>query len=193
MVGEAIGARRNFRTSLADHRAIPRAKIMDWQVSRDGWMQLGDTRVRAALGRSGVISEDKKVEGDGATPLGIYAIRRVLWREDRVTSPLTAFPARAIRPDDGWCDAPDDQGYNRPVRLPYPSSTETLSRDDELYDIIVVLGHNDDPPFAGQGSAIFLHCKRGDYEPTEGCVALAPEHVRLFLQQAQPGDRVEIR
>lgn len=193
MVGEAIGARRIIRTSLADHRMNPEADFMDWQVSREGWMQIGSDRVRAALGRSGVISESDKKEGDGATPLGVYAIRRVLWRGDRVERPATAFPVRPIRADDGWCDAPEDPGYNRPVRLPYAASAETLSRDDELYDIIVVLAHNDDPPQPGLGSAIFLHCKRGDYEPTEGCVALAPADVRRFLNEARPGDRIEIR
>ena len=35
--------------------------------------------------------------------------------------------------------------YNRPVRLPYPASAETLWRDDHLYDLVVVLGHNDAP------------------------------------------------
>lgn len=165
---------------------------MDWQVSTDGYLTLGDKRVRAALGKGGVTAEAEKREGDGATPIGAYEVRRVLYREDRVALPETLLPVRAIREDDGWCDAPNDPGYNRPVRKPYSASHESLMREDALYDIILVLGHNDDPPQPGLGSAIFLHCKRGDYEPTQGCVALAQEDVEALLRAIRPGDRIVI-
>ena len=155
-------------------------------------MDLAGKRVRAALGRSGNCPQNSKQEGDGATPTGRYALRRILYRADRMTPPQTALPSRPIGTDDGWCDAPDDPAYNRPVRLPYPASHETLFREDGLYDIILVVGHNDDPPVPGLGSAIFLHCKRGDYEPTEGCVALDPADVRLLLSNAKPGDHLVI-
>lgn len=161
---------------------------MDWSVSASGWIELAGQRVRAALGRSGTISEAGKREGDGATPLGRYPLRRVLYRADRVAAPVTALPLRPLQADDGWCDAPDDAAYNRPVRLPYPASCETLYREDGLYNLILVLGHNDDPPVPGAGSAIFLHCKRDDYLPTEGCVALDPDDVRRLLEAARPGD-----
>jgi L,D-peptidoglycan transpeptidase YkuD (ErfK/YbiS/YcfS/YnhG family) len=87
-----------------------------------------------------------------------------------------------------WCDAPDDPAYNRPVTLPYPASAERLWRDDGVYDLIVVLGHNDDPVIAGAGSAIFLHLARPDYAPTQGCVALAAGDLEALLRVARPGD-----
>lgn len=188
---------QQVRVSLADHRASGIGSSMDWQVSQSGHITLSSKpdagTVRAALGRSGVTKASDKREGDGATPLGRYPLRRVLYRADRVAAPKTALPVRPLRPDDGWCDAPDDAAYNRPVRRPYPASHEALWREDGLYDIILVLGHNDDPPIRGAGSAIFLHCKRGDYEPTEGCVALDPVHVRALLAEARPGDWLTIR
>ncbi|WP_203291077.1 L,D-transpeptidase family protein [Maricaulis parjimensis] len=165
---------------------------MDWQVSRKGQMALGARTVRAALGKEGITDASAKREGDGATPLGRYPLRRVYYRADRVARPETALPVRQIRKDDGWCDAPDDAAYNRPVRLPYKASHEELWREDGLYDLILVLGHNDDPPVPGLGSAIFLHCKRGDYEPTQGCVALDPADVTELLAQARPGDHIVI-
>ncbi len=85
-------------------------------------------------------------------------------------TPLLMHPMQA---DDGWCDAPDDAAYNRPVKTPYPASYEVLFRDSHVYDVIVVLGHNDSPPVAGLGSAIFLHIARDSYQPTQGCVAIA--------------------
>jgi len=165
---------------------------MDWQVSRNGTLMLGPRTIRAALGRSGITEASDKREGDGATPLGCYPLRQVFYRADRVDAPETRLPVRAIRPDDGWCDAPEDPAYNRLVRRPYPASHEAMWREDGLYDVVVVLGHNDDPPQPGLGSAIFLHCKRGDYLPTEGCVALAPADLRTLLASAKPGDTLSI-
>ena len=78
-------------------------------------------------------------------------------------------------------DDPSDPAYNQAVRLPFPASAEVLWRDDAIYDIIGVLGWNDSPVRPGHGSAIFLHVARSDYTPTDGCVALAPEHLRRVL------------
>ena len=65
-------------------------------------------------------------------------------------------------------------------------------REDGLYDLVCVLGHNDDPPIAGLGSAIFLHVARADYAPTEGCVALARTHLEALLAMAETGSTLEI-
>ena len=128
--------------------------------------------MRCALGRGGVRAD--KREGDGATPVGRFPLRRLLYRPDRLPGPpATGLPASPIGPDDGWCDESADPRYNRPVPLPCAVSHERLWRDDGLYDVVVVLGHNDAPPLPGRGSAIFLHVARPGYEPTEGCVALA--------------------
>jgi L,D-peptidoglycan transpeptidase YkuD (ErfK/YbiS/YcfS/YnhG family) len=43
------------------------------------------------------------------------------------------------------------------------------------------------------GSAIFWHCAQPDFRPTEGCVALARDHLLAMLARARPGDAVEIR
>lgn len=94
---------------------------------------------------------------------------------------MTALPKRPIRPDDGWCDAPVDRNYNRRVRLPYPASTERLSRDDALYDLVVVLDYNMRPRRRGAGSAIFMHVARSGWLPTEGCIALAEPDLRRVL------------
>jgi L,D-peptidoglycan transpeptidase YkuD (ErfK/YbiS/YcfS/YnhG family) len=158
----------------------------------DGRFELDGREVRCALGRSGVVPAANKREGDGASPLGTWPIRRLLYRPDRGGSPPTAIEARPIAPNDGWCDAPDDPAYNRPVKRPYPASAEMMWRDDALYDLVVVLGHNDDPPIPGLGSAIFLHIAKPDYAPTEGCVALSRPDIEALLAVARPGDAVAI-
>ncbi|OIQ63189.1 hypothetical protein GALL_552720 [mine drainage metagenome] len=67
------------------------------------------------------------------------------------------------------------------MRLPAGARAEALWRDDAVYDIVGVLGWNDDPVRPGFGSAIFLHVARPDYAPTEGCIALAPDDVLAVL------------
>ncbi|MDB5440590.1 MAG: hypothetical protein JWM33_3017 [Caulobacteraceae bacterium] len=163
-------------------------------VHADGRLELGDGRVvRAALGKGGVKPAAEKREGDGASPIGVWPIRRVLYRPDKGGVPMTHLPLKAIAANDGWCDAPADSNYNRPVTLPYPASAETMWRADDLYDLVVVLGHNDEPVVPGAGSAIFLHLAKPDYSPTEGCVAVARGDLLALLALARPGDFIEIR
>ncbi|MDB5450311.1 MAG: hypothetical protein JWQ52_1439 [Phenylobacterium sp.] len=166
---------------------------MNFTATADGLLDLGDRKVRCALGPTGVIPAAEKREGDGASPAGVWPIRRVLYRPDRRAAPQTELPVEPLSPDDGWCDAPDDPAYNRPVKLPYPASAEAMWRDDGIYDVVVVLGHNDDPPVAPMGSCIFLHLARPDFSPTQGCVAVAREDLEHLLAQARPGDTLEIR
>lgn len=166
---------------------------MIFNADSKGRFAAGGQEMRCAIGRSGMIAAAEKREGDGASPLGIWPIRYVLYRPDKGPPPTTALPVRPIAADDGWCDAPDDPAYNRPVKRPYPASHEALWREDGLYDLIVVLGHNDDPPIAGLGSAIFLHLARPDYGPTEGCIALSRPDLETVLALARPGDALEIR
>ncbi|MFN4275427.1 MAG: L,D-transpeptidase [Ferrovibrio sp.] len=153
----------------------------DIVVTSDGFLKHGGLQFRCALGKGGVKPEADKREGDGATPLGRYVLRQIYYRADRMAAPQTRLPVQALTPQDGWCDDPADPAYNRHVLLPYAASHEKLWRDDHVYDVIVVLGHNDDPPVPGMGSAIFLHLARPDYSSTEGCVALALSDLLALL------------
>lgn len=164
--------------------------LVDLHLSRDGCLRLGPRRLRCALGRGGVRAD--KREGDGATPAGAWPLRAVLYRGDRLAPPRTALPRRRIRPWEGWCDAPQDPHYNRPVRLPHRARAERLWRADHLYDVIVVLGHNDDPVVPGAGSAVFLHLAQPDYAPTAGCVALALPDLLTLLRDIGPSSRLVI-
>jgi L,D-peptidoglycan transpeptidase YkuD (ErfK/YbiS/YcfS/YnhG family) len=144
-----------------------------------------------AIGKGGV-SQHKK-EGDGCTPVGIYALRECWWRQDKLHhAPKTGLRLRVTNEEDGWCDEPSSPHYNQPVKLPYSLSHEKMWRDDDVYDIVVPLGYNDDPVIPGKGSAIFMHLARPGYEPTEGCVALAKDHMLELLALCTPDSRIEI-
>ena len=152
-------------------------------------LELDGRRLRCAIGKGGIRHD--KHEGDGATPVGRFPLRRVFFRSDRLSTPDGCHDAIPIRPDHGWSDDPaDPASYNRLVTLPYSGSHERLMRDDAVYDIVVELGYNDDPPVPGRGSAIFMHVARDDYSGTEGCVALALPDLRALL--AKTGGKAEV-
>ncbi|MDG4718561.1 MULTISPECIES: L,D-transpeptidase family protein [Thalassospira] len=154
-------------------------------VSADGKLHVGDREFRCALGVNGIIDANDKCEGDGKTPAGRWKLRYVMYRSDRRPSPKTRLPVTTISFSDGWCDDPRHPSYNCPVRLPFDASHEKLWRDDGIYNIVVVLGHNDAPPVPGKGSAIFMHIARPDYRGTEGCIALSEPDLETLLGLAQ--------
>ena len=144
---------------------------------------------RCAVGRGGIAIKQR--EGDGITPIGRWPLRRTLYRADRLeVAPKTILPVEKIEPDDAWCDISGDPNYNRLVRLPYATLDERLWRDDNAYDIVVIVGFNDAPVIQGKGSAIFLHVASADYKPTAGCVALSSGDLLDALAQLRRGDRL---
>ncbi len=153
-----------------------------------GVLQLGGLRFACALGRSGCRA--MKREGDGATPLGSFRLDHVFWRADRAPRPRTGLPVTPIRYQDGWCDAISDRNYNRRVHHPYPASAERLWREDRLYNIVVVLDHNQRPRIRGHGSAVFMHVAAARLTPTAGCIALNVRDLRLVLERIGRGVRI---
>ncbi len=139
-----------------------------------------------AIGKAG-FSADKK-EGDNCTPTGTFPLREVWYRADKMDAPKTALPLRIITQNDGWCDDVSSEEYNRHMlRHPFErrnpenkaldssfrwNDAEMLWREDDLYDVVVVIGYNDAPVVADKGSAIFMHIAKPAYAGTEGCVAL---------------------
>ena len=142
--------------------------------------------LRCVFGEGGIVAH--KQEGDRGTPCGPLPLRRVLYRADRLPPPVCGnLPREPIGSDDGWCDDPAHADYNRAVRLPHPARHERLWREDSVYDLLAVLGHNDDPVRRGDGSAIFLHVARPDEHPTQGCLALHLADLRWILQAGLTG------
>lgn len=173
------------RREIKKKTAIRKPQLRVLSLSRSatrGWLAIGERRVRCALGRGG--QRALKREGDGATPIGSFKLINAFYRADRILRPTSALPLRSLRRDDGWCDAAGDRNYNRHVRHPYTASAERMWREDGLYDVVVVLDYNVRPRVAERGSAIFLHCARDGFEPTEGCVAVRRADLLRMLAAA---------
>lgn len=180
--------RRNIRSNVRE-RISPVVRPLPG-VRQRGLIFFGSHFFQCALGLAGPVA--RKLEGDGATPVGRWKLQKVYYRADRISRPITSLPVRAMRREDGWCDAPADRNYNRLVTMPYTASAENIWRDDYIYDLVVTLNHNTVPRVRGGGSAIFIHLARDGYTPTQGCIALKIHGLRMLLKTSEPGSEIII-
>ncbi|NQV93158.1 L,D-transpeptidase family protein [Candidatus Kaiserbacteria bacterium] len=160
----------------------------DILVYPSGKLVFDGKEYQCAIGKNG-FTTDKK-EGDWATPVGCFPLREVFYRKDRIEGIQTNLPTRETKEDDGWSDDVNDEYYNKLVKLPYRGSHEKLWREDEVYDVIVPLGYNDNPPIPGKGSAIFMHVARPTYSPTAGCVALSLHDLTELLSKVSKDTQI---
>lgn len=154
-----------------------------------GLLVAGKFVLECALGKGGISAF--KREGDGATPLTQMRLLYGFKRGDKGSLPATRLRLTRIGKRDGWCDAPRDANYNRPVHLPFRPSHEKMWRDDNLYNVCIVMDWNIRPRKRNGGSAIFFHLARPGFLPTEGCIALKRADMALILPHLT--DRTVIR
>ena len=147
-------------------------------------------RVKCALGKRGIAL--KKKEGDLITPKGMFKIKYVLYRKDRVQNLKTSLKKIPIKKGMGWCDDPRSKDYNKLINYPFNLSSEKLFRKDNVYDIILVLNYNMNPVIAKKGSAIFIHIAKRNYRKTEGCIAIKKIQLLKILKKIKKETRVKI-
>jgi len=180
-----------MKTHADTPRTAPKIIVRSLSArSSRGILTYGNLTFPCALGRTG--KRAVKREGDGATPIGEFPLREAFYRPDRLARPRTRLTLARSRPSDGWCDAPGDRNYTRPVQHPYPASAEEMWRADGLYDLVAVMGYNDRPRVNGRGSAVFMHVASPQLKPTEGCIALARPHLLRLLRAISRGTRIKI-
>jgi L,D-peptidoglycan transpeptidase YkuD (ErfK/YbiS/YcfS/YnhG family) len=158
---------------------------------RKGLVRIGPVTVPAALGRGGVTAF--KREGDGGTPRATMAVLSGFRRGGMLTPDGAGLALQRVSCRDGWCDAPGHGAYNRPVRLPFPASHETLVRNDLLYDFGFVLDWNIRSRRRGMGSAIFLHVARPGFPPTQGCIALSRRDMLRIMPLLRLGTIIRVQ
>ncbi len=147
-----------------------------------GHVHFHDMVFECALGQGGVHPQAQKHEGDGATPAGLYGLRRLFVRPDKLKNVATRLPVTQTQQNMGWCDDVGSNNYNQLISQPFEGSHETLWRDDDLYDLIVETTHNTAPIAKDAGSCIFMHVARDGLSPTRGCVALAKNDLLRLLE-----------
>jgi len=172
--------------AISGRRRLKVATFSDLIVTRWGARFMG-CWMPCAVGRGGI--GQKRGEGDGITPEGVFDILGVYSRPDRGLADGTL-----IQTDHVWSDDPDDPAYNTLQKgWPYAYSAERMRRADPLYDLVADLSYNRAPILSGKGSAIFLHIWRKPRHPTQGCVAFARKDLVFVLENWAARSRVIIR
>ena len=143
-------------------------------------LQIDEFKFKCCIGKRG--STKNKVEGDKKTPIGIFKIGILYYRQDRISRPKTKLKCVKIKKDMGWCnDGSDQKNYNKLINTKIVKKHEKLYRKDYKYDLLIPIEYNFKKPIPGKGSCIFLHLTRS-YTPTEGCVALTKKDFTIMLK-----------
>ena len=159
-------------------------------VKKSGYLKYKNFIFRCALGKNGI--KKKIQEGDNITPKGIFKIIKIYYRPDKIKKIKTLIKKIKIRKNMGWCDDSKSRFYNQQIKLPTKSGHEKLYRNDNLYDLIVVLNYNIDPIIKNKGSAIFLHIAKKSYQKTKGCIALKREHLIEIISKIKKNTKIKI-
>ncbi|WP_331254015.1 L,D-transpeptidase family protein [Leptospira mtsangambouensis] len=151
--------------------------FLDFYTLTEGeWVSVLE-KIPVRLGRSGLISGEKKREGDGHTPLGIFPIQRVVGKRKRQ---MRNLEYNEIRKNSHWSDSPSSKNYNQLTKHKEKGAVSLW--DSDIYELFVVIEHNTKPAVPGFGSMIFLHPWNED-KPTAGCVGVELKWLEELVSQ----------
>ncbi len=167
----------------------------DWRIASPA--------IPARIGRSGLgwglgahMDGDgpTKHEGDGRAPAGVFTLGTAFGYASQPPEGLLV-PYRQATDRDYFVDAADSPAYNQWRQIPLGSdnapksrwaSFERMLRDDDLYELGMVVNHNLGPTVPGRGSAIFLHVWRGPEGTTSGCTSMSRDNLLRVLTWLRP-------
>ena len=99
-------------------------------------------KVRCAIGKKGI--GYKRKEGDLITPKGLFKIKYILYRKDRVKI-STILKKNLLKKNMVWCDVTRSSHYIKLIKLPFAHNHEKLFKRENIYDIVLVLNYNMNP------------------------------------------------
>ena len=159
-------------------------------VKKSGYLKYKNYKFRCALGKNGIKKKIK--EGDNITPRGIFRVKKLYYRANRIKKIITSVKKIKIKKNMGWCDDFKSAYYNREIKLPSKFSHEKLYRKDHLYDLVVVINYNMNPIIKKRGSAIFIHIAKNNYCKTKGCIALTREDLIEIVSKIKRDTKIII-
>jgi L,D-peptidoglycan transpeptidase YkuD (ErfK/YbiS/YcfS/YnhG family) len=140
--------------------------------------------VEVGVGKNGFAPPQKKIEGDGKSPTGIFRLGKIFTYEKQLN---TLLEYQQTTKDDKWIDDSNSADYNKYVRgATNAKSYENLLLNNDAYKYCMVIEYNTNPIIKGKGSAIFFHL--GVKKPyfTAGCVAINEENMKLIVNWLDP-------
>jgi L,D-peptidoglycan transpeptidase YkuD (ErfK/YbiS/YcfS/YnhG family) len=158
-------------------------------VNQNNFLTYNKKHYKCSLGINGL--NQSKIEGDKSTPIGTFSLGNLFVRTDRIKNLKTNFNYISIDETMAWSDDSNSKDYNKLIKVTN-SHKEIMYRNDNIYDLILVVNYNIYPIIPNKGSAIFLHISRDNNSPTQGCVALNLDDFREILITLKPSDKIKI-
>lgn len=131
-------------------------------------------------------SAARKVEGDGKSPAGAFALERAFGVAERLPDGAHDFPYAQTLATSYCVEDTRSDHYNEIVdsnevhRSTWEKWSE-LKRRDGLFDRALVVSHNHPDPTRGAGSCVFVHIWRAPKVPTAGCTAMPRDAIETIL------------
>ena len=170
---------------------------------RRGKWAITQPTVRAQLGYGGLVRGDKRRQGTGTVPTGVFDILRGFGRKD---DPGTSLKYVQVDRNDAWTYNPRvpstynvfqtvDRSWNS-----YGGYVEKLWDMGDQYDYVAILDYNlpqgpittgakgvrrsSTSPDTSRGGGIFLHVDNGN--KTAGCIAVKKKVMRNLMRWLDP-------
>ncbi len=171
------------------------------KINKKYFLKVNNKFFACQIGEAGLKNASKKVEGDKTTPIGKWCIQSLYYRSDRVLIPKikkkNVLKINRITKNCAWCDDIKSLYYNKHININNFSmlniNHEMLWREDNIYDILLVISHNVKPIIKNKGSAIFIHCSFSDDRNTAGCVALKKKDLVFLLKNLKYKTFIQIK
>ncbi|MDA7714502.1 L,D-transpeptidase family protein [Candidatus Pelagibacter sp.] len=157
-------------------------------VKNKSTLIISDFILNCCTGKNGLNSNKK--EGDYSTPKGLFNLRKLYFRKDRVGVPRCKITKKIIKKNMAWCDDPHNERYNEEIKTYNKKLKESLYRVDHRYDYIISISHNESK-IPNKGSAIFIHLTN-NYKPTAGCIALKKKDFEILLKLIDKKTKIKI-
>ena len=143
---------------------------------------------KCCIGKNGINSNKK--EGDFSTPRGLFNIKKLYFRKDRVGYPKCKITKKVITKNMAWCDDPNHKKYNEEIKTNNKKLKESLFRKDHKYDYLITTDYNK-KNIVNKGSAIFIHLTN-NYKLTAGCIALKKKDFEILLKLIDKKTKIKI-
>ena len=157
-------------------------------VKNKSTLIIGNFIFECCIGKNGF--KYNKEEGDYSTPKGLFKLRKLYFRKDRVNPTKCKIKKKIITKNMGWCDNPANKKYNEEIELFDKENKERFYRIDNKYDYLITISHNENK-IPHLGSAIFLHLTN-NYKPTAGCIALKKKDFEVILKLINQDTKIKI-
>ena len=184
----SVGSADQLITVEAPRYRTTSASLRLWRRSGDCWRPAGGPWT-ARVGWNGLA--DRRREGDGTTPTGVYSLGRVIY--GNAPNPGVRYRYRRLVCGDWWNEDPVSPTYNTfqhvrcGTRPPFRVTTPGLWESPRAYRHFAVIEYNMRPVIPGRGSGIFLHAQTGS--STNGCISLPADKLVATLRWLRPASK----